>query len=295
MMSLIGRIISSIGVPLFWMISGALLLPKKEPWKKIYRKRILRIASVLFLFSLIRYFYLCIAEGLTGSVGEFFQSFYTQKIFLPYWFLYEYMGMLFVLPFLRKMMQNLTEQEKRLLFILLLGWHVLNDISNMFLGTDFVLDLHFQSSLSYFMLGYLMEDCQFLKRNERRGLKISIGWAVFVTVFLYVWVRSQHGLESLESLIMLLTISAYYIIRYIGKGIGNNAVVHRIVLWCGSNVFGIYLMEDYLRNITAVIWERLSPYITVIPACCVWLLVVFLLGNILVSGVRRLPILRDLL
>lgn len=295
MTSLTGRIISSIGVPLFWMISGALLLSKKEPWEKVYRKRIPRITGVLFIFSVVRYFYLCIVGGQDGYVGEFFQRFYTQEIFLPYWFLYEYLGILFVLPFLRKMMQNLTEQEKRLLFILLLGWNVLNDISNMFLGTDFVLDLHFHSSLSYFMLGYLMEECQFLKRSKRGGLKISIGWAVFMTVFLYIWVRSQHGLESLESLIMLLTISAYYIIRYIGENICNSAVVHRIVLWCGSNVFGIYLMEDYLRNGTAVIWERLSPYISAVPACCVWLLAVFLLGNILVSGVRRLPILKDLL
>lgn len=112
MTSLTGRIISSIGVPLFWMISGALLLSKKEPWEKVYRKRISRIAGVLFLFSVVRYFYLCIVGEQDGYVGEFFQRFYTQEIFLPYWFLYEYLGMLFVLPFLRKMVQNLTEQEK---------------------------------------------------------------------------------------------------------------------------------------------------------------------------------------
>jgi surface polysaccharide O-acyltransferase-like enzyme len=51
-------------------------------------------------------------EGCDGHVGEFFRRFYTQKIFVPYWFLYEYLGVLFVLPFLRKMMQNLTEQEE---------------------------------------------------------------------------------------------------------------------------------------------------------------------------------------
>lgn len=40
------------------------------------------------------------------------------------------------------MVQNLTEQEKRLLFGLLLGWKALNDISNIHMGVNFVIDLH---------------------------------------------------------------------------------------------------------------------------------------------------------
>lgn len=296
MMSQAGNIISSIGVPLFWMVSGALLLSKKEPWKKVYRKRIPRIAAVLFLFSVIRYLYLCIAEGQNGYVGEFFRRFYTQEIFFPYWFLYEYLGILFVLPFLRKLVQNLTEQEEMLLLALLLGWNALNDISNIYLGAGFVLNLHFHTSISYFLLGYLMESCRILRQNERRGLKISIGCVVFAVVFLYIGVQRQDGMEALESLIMLLSISVYYIIRYIGeKSICNNTALHHLALWCGSNVLGIYLIEDYLRNGTTAIWEWLASYITAIPACCIWLLVVFLLGNILISVVRRLPIFRKLL
>lgn len=296
MMSSAGRVITGIGVPLFWMVSGALLLPKKESWEKVCRKRIPRIAGALVIFSVIRYFYLCIMSGQNGYVGEFFQRFYTQEIFLPYWFLYEYLGILFVLPFLRKMAQNLTEQEERLLFCLLLGWNALNDISNICLGASFVLDLHFHSSISYFILGYLMENCRILGQSERRGLRLGIGWAVPVAVVLNIWVCSQYGLEPLESLTMLLTISVYYLIRYIGeKYIRSNTVLHYSILWCGSNVFGIYLIEDYLRNATAFIWEWSAPYISPVPACFPWLLSVFLLGNVLVSGIRRLPIFRNLL
>lgn len=296
MMSLAGRIISSIGVPLFWMISGALLLSKKEPWEKVYRKRIPRIAGALVIFSVARYFYLCIVGDQNGYVGEFLWCLYSQGIFLPYWFLYEYLGILFVLPFLRKMMQNLTEQEKRLLLVLLLGWKALNDISNICIGVGFVIDLHFHSPISYFILGYLMENCQMMRRSGGRRLGIGAGWAVLVTAVLYIWVMSQHSLESLESLIMLLTIVVYALIRGVGeKSIWNNTVLHHLILWCGSNVFGIYLIEDYLRNATAFIWEWSAPYISAVPACIVWLLAVFLLGNILVSGLHRLPILRNLL
>lgn len=294
--SMISKIISNIGVPLFWMVSGALLLSKKESWKKVYGKRIPRFASVLLLFSVIRYSYMCVVNSSDGHVGEFVWRFYTQNIFLPYWFLYEYLGILLVLPFLRKMLQGLTEQEERILFVLVIGWNVLNDISNACLGVGFVLDLHFQKAISYVILGYLMEHCQMLRQSGKNGFRICIGQVVLAIAVLYSWGSGQRGLEELGSLIMLLAIAVYYLNRCMSENvIWNNRALRHFVLWCGSNVFGLYLIEDYLRNLTAFIWEWCAPYISAVPACGVWLLVVFLLGNVLVSGVRRLPLLRNLL
>lgn len=256
-----------------------------------YSKRVSRIAGVLVIFSVIRYFYLCIVENQNGHVEDFLRRFYTQEIFLPYWFLYEYLGILLILPLLRKMVQNLTEQEARILFALIIGWNILNDISTIYLGTGFVLNLHFYSSISYFILGYLMEDCQTLCESKKSGLCICIGQSLLATTVLYILEAAQ-----LESLTMLLTISVYYLLRYIGKkSICNHGVLQRLILWCGSNVFGIYLVEDYLRNATAFIWEWSAPYISAVPACCIWLLAVFLLGNVLAAVMRRLPVLRKVL
>lgn len=295
-MSLIGRIVSSIGVPLFWMVSGALLLPKKESWKHVYGKRLSRIAGALLLFSVIRYFYLCMIENRNALAEDFFRRFYTQEIFLPYWFLYEYLGVMLVLPFLRKMIQNLTYQEEKVLFALLLGWNLLNDISRIYLNTGFMIDLHLCSSVSYFIFGYLMENCQMMRRSIRNRLWLDAGWIVIVAGGIYAWLCGEQAREIPESLIMLLTISVYCMIRHIGeKSIWNRTALYRLVLWCGSNVFGIYLIEDYLRNGTAVIWEKLAPYISAVPACCIWLSAVFFIGNVLVAGVRRLPLLRKIL
>ena len=296
MTSLVVGIVSTIGVPMFLMISGALLLSKKESWENVYRKKIPRIAGALILFSVIRYFYMCIAENQNSSMGDFFHRFYTRGIFLPYWFLYEYLGILLILPFLKKMVQNLTKQELTILFVLILGWNIINDFSQICLGAGFVINLHFQSSISYFILGYLMENCLMLRRTSRKGLWAGIGLTALVTGGIYIWVCSHQEMPSSGSLTMLLTISIYYITRYIGKkSIWSSAVLHRLVLWCGSNVFGIYLIEDYLRNGTVVIWEKLAPYISPVPACCIWLLVVFLIGNILIAGMRRLPLLKKIL
>lgn len=294
--SLVGRIVSSIGVPLFWMVSGALLLPKKESWKKVYGKRIPRIAGALIIFSVIRYLYLCMTENRNIFAGEFLLRFYTQEIFLPYWFLYEYLGILFVLPFLRKMAQNLTQQEKAVLFALILGWHILNDISKIYWDADFMIDLHFCNSVSYFVFGYLMENCRILRRNDKKGFWLCAGLGAVVTCGTFIWLCGQQGREIPDSMTMLLTIAVYYMIRCIGENsIRNKTARYRLVLWCGGNVFGIYLVEDYLRNGTTAIWEGLAPYISAIPACGIWLSAVFFIGNILVAGARRLPFLRKIL
>ena len=301
MLCLLGNIIGAISLPLFWMISGALLLAKEESWKKVYTKRIPRIAEALLLFSVIRYLYLYVIGYRSGSVGEFLHQFYRQEIFIPYWFLYEYLGILLVLPFLRKMMQNLTEQEKQVLFLLLLGWNILNDISKVFLASGFTVKLLFSNALTYFLIGYLLENCRMLRRNDRRLLWTGMGMAVLLTGGIYIWMRGGReaevlGIASNGSLFMLIAISVYYIVRYISeKSKWNNKALQRFIVWCGSNVFGLYLIEDYVRNATAVICDKLGPYISALPACCIWLLAVFLIGNVLVAGMRRLPLFRKIL
>ncbi|WP_302757565.1 acyltransferase family protein, partial [Dialister invisus] len=44
-------------VPIFFMISGALLLKKEETISVIFKKRIWRFAQIIFIFSLINYLY----------------------------------------------------------------------------------------------------------------------------------------------------------------------------------------------------------------------------------------------
>ncbi|MCM1038824.1 MAG: hypothetical protein NC434_05820 [Ruminococcus sp.] len=198
-------------------------------------------------------------------------------------------------------MQNLTEQEEGILFVLIIGWNILNDISKIWIGTGFALDFLFKDSVAYFILGYLLENCRPLKKSNRKGLWFCIVQVLLITGGVYLWVRGQGGMEAMVfaadgSLSMLLTLSFYYLIRCLGEKTGSsNTTFCRFILWCGSNVFGLYLIEDYLRNATVIIWEKLAPYINTLPACFIWILLVFLLGNILITAARRLPFFRKIL
>ena len=48
-------LVCKAAVPLFYMVSGALLLGKNESFGELARKRILRIVAVIVIFSLLYY------------------------------------------------------------------------------------------------------------------------------------------------------------------------------------------------------------------------------------------------
>ena len=69
-------IITKIAVPLFFMISGALLLNKMESWKHILKKRFLRYFIILVFFSFLQYLWSLGFQLQNCSITDFFKGFY---------------------------------------------------------------------------------------------------------------------------------------------------------------------------------------------------------------------------
>ena len=67
-------VLCKIAVPIFFMISGALLLPKEESFKQLFQKRVLRMAVVLILVS-IPYYYIFLRDNGIG-ISSFFTYIY---------------------------------------------------------------------------------------------------------------------------------------------------------------------------------------------------------------------------
>lgn len=59
----------AVAVPIFFMISGALLLPKEESLSDLFRRRICRIITVIVLFSILQYFILMLEFGEKPSIS----------------------------------------------------------------------------------------------------------------------------------------------------------------------------------------------------------------------------------
>lgn len=295
-LSLASAVVCKVGVPLFFMISGALLLAKEEGWKTVYGKRVLRILQALLVFTLLRFLYEGLLKGTVAiSLGGFLEAVWTGNLFLPYWFLYTYLGILLVLPFLRKMMWNLNHQEKRLLAVLLMAVLVVQPLLHRFGMPDWGLAVVFTESLGCFLLGYILE---FALPEEKAEGRIA---ATLVMGGIVVWILNAiltaggepgAGVTSVGT--MVPAAALFWLVRQ-GTRKLQDPVAVKVVSHLGGCVFGIYLIEDYLRNGLAFIWEGLAPRISALPACAIWLMVVLAAGFVLVSFLKKVPILGKLL
>ncbi len=299
-LSLVCAILCKVGVPLFWMISGALLLGRQEPFQTVYKRRIPRIAGALVLFSLIRYLYECFwIHSYSFSVRGFLRMLVTNTLFTPYWFLYAYLGVLFILPFVRKMVQHLTLGESRLFLILEGIFLILLPTLRFVFDMDIALQFLFGEYICYLVTGYILENVVFQNGCSKRGVALAFGAGLISLSLMYIF-SVKYGVTTgvgthiySEIYAFPLTVSIFFLFQSMARFIPQR--FSGFFFTCGSCVFGVYLIEDYLRNGLAFIWERTSVYISPIPACVVWLTAVFFTGIFLVYFLKKLPILRNIL
>lgn len=301
--SLISDIFCRIGVPLFLMVSGTLLLTKEEGVQQIYRKRVFRILKVIIIFTMIRYFYECFyTHEITFSLTALLKAVLTGNLFVPYWFLYTYLSILLLLPFFKRMVKN-SEKEMPVFLILMGIFYIIMPVASAFSGWSFEIFPMLGLNFCYFILGYYIDHIIKTELHPRATILacgtilVSIG----STGWLTIWDK-LNGRELTDSYSSLLTpliaVSVFWIIKAIFKESDlqkKNTLSTTCILHLGSCCFGIYLIEDYLRNGLAFIYDRCCPYVTAMPACAIWLLAVLLTGILIVSFLKKLPILRDIL
>ena len=296
-------------VPLFFMISGAVLLGKNESLSELYRKRIARMILVLVLISLLFYLKMVFRGDIAFSFPGFINLMLTDVLFLPYWYLYAYLGFLAILPFLRAMAQHLTREHIVYLVILQLAFKV------VFYGIEGVTGWHFSGYLLdslevmfaivvfYPLVGYGL-DC-LMKEDEGHGRELILcnlllAATIVVTGILvhqdYLKTGAYRELylgfgTSIAAITLFLDCRALF---------GRESVpepAKKVLVFLGDKVFGIYLLEGFigLNGKMDVIYRFLSPYLGFMLAYFVEILAVFCLRLGLVTVAKRLPVLRGLL
>ncbi len=127
-------------VPLFVIMTGALLIPNKESYGEFCKKRLLRILYPFLIWSVLYIFFpvaVCLCGGGTEEVlavfpyaspiDTSFQTFLINLIFIPvqfsqyaihFWYIYLLIGLYFFIPILSAWYQQATEKAKITVLIL---------------------------------------------------------------------------------------------------------------------------------------------------------------------------------
>ncbi len=273
-----------VAVPLFFMISGALLLKKEESIGTVYRKRVLRMVVILIGISLIYTIYYDVRDGKAFDTIAFLKTIYSSRSAVALWYLYMFIGFLAMLPLLRKMAKNLSAKEYvylGIMSILLSGvlpilqcrlWQDTLKLNENALGTLFT-----SKFLVCFLMGYFFEyvlpEKYYTLRNAIYALIISviaIGICCYMTTY-RARVTGDYSGEGLQtfhnSLIAIPSYSLYFCGKLLFMKKKFSERFCRMVCFFGSMTFGIFLFEKILRELTIGVFYRLEP---VIPFRHVW-------------------------
>lgn len=296
-------VICRAGVPLFFMISGALLLEKEEPIKTLFYKRVLRIITVLIVVSALYYLFDIVRNRISeGSVADFLTRLLSMYngVRESFWFLYAYLFFLVSLPFLRK----LAPQMNKTLIIYLISLKGISDLVIPFLNNmhEIVVpfDIKIVSDYIYYgLLGYYLTHmgaatgCKIKKRVLCAYLGILVILSICIVQFLYL--RTDNYLTNLDMLRFLLTPVLWLLIRKISELLPENGRINNLIILTGSCVFGIYLLDNFVRWQFLPIYLYLSEHTVGVLANSVYVVLVFVTGGVYTWLLKKIPLLNKFL
>lgn len=293
--------ISKPAVPLFLMVSGVTLLGKDESFGKVW-KRILRMIIVLITFSFV---YFVDNIGLSKlsfmSIGTFLSSIMSINITNAFWYLYIYIGLLMVIPIVRKLITVLD--KKNIIYFLCISLVVTGTfpiITHYFpqisLST-YILNPLFSVYIGIMVLGYVAD--KWCLENKRITIYLVILYLVLLlsqitgTYFEYLNDPKKYLFFDKSTLITITAsaVCVFCIIKFVFQKF-NLSYLHRTMSIVGQCTFGIYLFSDLfikrLSPIRSILESELHPMQSVI----LFQLVVFSAGFLCTYLLRKIPMLK---
>lgn len=165
------------GVPLFLMISGALLLadPRTADVGAFYKKRLPRITLPLLVWHTVYYIAHAATDG-TWSVRAYFTELFANGSEYHMWFVYSLIGIYLLAPFLKRITDACTQKQTTVLLLIAAFPGTLRPLWNLCTGSSvYLFDPLLEPYLAYFLLGYLLSRV----RLTGRGRWLAAACAVF--------------------------------------------------------------------------------------------------------------------
>ena len=296
--------LSRNGVPLFFLMSGYLLLSRQEDTWTFFTKR---AAKILIPFLFWSIFYDAVVSNSFAETGVTLDA--ILKMFIRIlrgpraahlWFFYSLIGLYFFTPILRHFVAKAKNSD--ILYYIGL-WFVIMPI--MFILEEFTpirngFELYYAAGyVGYFLLGYYLGRLETTPRLLWMGLGLFLAGFAFTFAVFYLDLPPQNNelpFRSYPSLnIILMSIGAFILLKAAGERIPS--WLARLSNLVSPSSFGIYLVHSVILTLMAAGWESLGfktaagHSLLVIPLVAV---ITFLLSWGITAIMRKTPILRTI-
>ncbi|RCS52965.1 hypothetical protein DTL42_09120 [Bremerella cremea] len=291
-------------VPLFFMISGYLLLQKDEPLLVFFAKRCQKVVIPLVAWTVFYVLWNVAVEKQPFPDGRSLAGLLISPAYFHLWFLYALLGVYLCVPFLRAIVHSTHRYLVAYFVVLWLVAVVAIPFWELVTASQSEIDLSVVSGYAgYFMLGYLL-GCQ--RTTILHAVMGAIGYGCSVGVtFAGTWylTASQEGefagyfFENFSANVVVMSASAFVLLKFVGQHstilIKPKAIQILDVL--SGAIFGVFLI--HLAVLLALHHGYLGVTLTgssgnPVYAIPLTSIVIGCLSFLAVMGLRRMPILK---
>lgn len=304
---MIPSICCKVAVPLFFCISGALLLNRDESIKTIWKKRIFRIAIDLIVFSLAYAVFLSWKNGTEYNIIEYLHQMYSSQTYAFLWYLYAYIAFLISVPFLRVLVKNLSDKSFVYMIAICMVVSFFQIIVTIF-GDDYAInqDLIPVWSTSWAMIypciGYYLHyriEVTSIKRYLPTIWVTNLLSVVIVAVLNFIIIKfDTNSQNQITSFVLVNCISIFLTARYLFENKIFNRFFEKTIIIVGNCTFGIYLLHVFaLQNpLFLTIRRSLLRHLSAIPMIGVWIFVLFVVAVCIVATyvLKKIPLVKRL-
>lgn len=284
-------------VPVFVMITGALLLHREYELGSFLKKRLGRLILPFLFWSLVYMAYQCyngdivFTNNAWGNIKIVLHQLQTGS-FYHLWYVYLLIGLYLLIPVISKFVQHATEKE--LLYFLAI-WFMTTLLGKPYLTVfDTAIDLHnFTGYVGYLVLGHYLAYKRFNFNNMTAvAIFVFIGFVVLIAWGTYYMLLNKHDLstffyEPIGPFVIIFSASAFLAAKH--TKIKLNGILKKIFDSASSYTLGIYLCHALiltLFEIAEIDYTIFTPILSIplIALSC------FLLSWLLIYVFSKLPL-----
>ena len=299
--------LSSICVPLLFMISGYFLLSSHDDIFTFFKKRLAKILIPLIVWSVLYMWWdgaLAESASLVAGIKLAIRRILEGSVYFHLWFIYALLGIYLVTPIIRRFVQAASDTE--LLYFIALWIFTTIALNLLFQLKGISLSLlsqpYVSGFLGYFVAGYFLGRLDF----STKQIWIAAGVLILIVVSKTLWAYSltadggKFDTNLFEYLTWHLLVSSFAgfialkgLALYLEKWV--SPTLEKITVAISGATFGIYLIHPKVIEFleTGALGFHLSTISThPLLAVPLTVLVTFLLSFAVIYLLQRIPLIK---
>ncbi|GEM_PF-4883368 len=296
--------LARVSVPMFVMISGAMLLgdQKHYTYAQLFKKYILRILVVYVVWSMIYAIISILPEITLYSGFELIKQFIYRTIQGPvhFWYLIMLVGLYLIIPFVNAIIKDRKLEEAFILiaiiFIILKSLKEVVVIDTIEL---YLLYLNFNFTVGYvvyFVLGHYIKSYTLSKLLKTIIYVLGVASFVFTFVMTWIFILDSKAVYDgffgyLRPNILFSSIAMFVMLKDVLENLKLSEKVNRWIRFLSEHNFGVFISHLVFVNVVGQLglMDANVPYLILLPLLT---LLVYGLSVMTTFVIRKIPFLK---